>query len=269
MSSSDDTVISGDEAPSLDQKSRLIVFPRESAILSSVLRDPNVKRIGPGIVIAKKNNKTLQEALLQIPHIRFRKARDIPKGDGRKLKPFAEKTYAIIQYSFKGVSPQQKKKVQRLFVNTPCIRLRPGVILFPYLRARQKNRYYILKDGSTLMSSKEFAAEARKAGIKLLRWTKLKLANQAAEEIVEQAFRNNVQTDLEAIEAKLRLLIENIGNQEIETKQLRMQMATYGSRFSKTKLKLKVLKDIWEFDSDKELKRVYNVLLRARRKLHE
>ncbi|MDF1539738.1 MAG: hypothetical protein P1Q69_12630, partial [Candidatus Thorarchaeota archaeon] len=162
MSTFGKPLVSSDLSPSLDQKSRLIVFPRDVIIPVNIAQAKGVQKVGAGLFIAQSNTQVLRESLGHIPQIRFRKARDIPKGDARKMKPFAERTYAIIHYSFKGVTPQQKKRVQRLFLQAPCIRLRPGIILFPYLRSRQRSRYYEMKDGTILMDSKTFAAETSK-----------------------------------------------------------------------------------------------------------
>ncbi len=262
-------LVSSDLSPSLDQKSRLIVFPRDVPIPINIAQAKGVQKVGAGLFIAQSNTQVLRDSLGSIPQIRFKKARDIPKGDARKMKPFAERTYAIVRYSFRGVTPQQKKRVQRLFFQAPCIRLRPGVILFPYLRSRQRSRYYVMKDGTTLMDSKTFASETSRIGVPISRWSRLKLTNEDAEQYIHQSFKKTVETDLGALEKKLKILLERLGKGEDDLRKLKNESNNLVAQHKKMKRNLEVLKAVWEYDANKDLKRTYNMILRVQRKLRE
>ncbi|MDF1540943.1 MAG: hypothetical protein P1Q69_18755, partial [Candidatus Thorarchaeota archaeon] len=59
------------------------------------------------------------------------------------------------------------------------------------------------------------------------------------------------------------------GTEEGDPKKLKNESNNLAAQHKKIKRNMEVLKAVWEFNADKELKRTYNMILRVKRKLEE
>lgn len=201
--------------------------------------------------------------------MRFRKAREMPKGDSRKKVPYQEPMYSIVVFSFEKPTQQQKKKMQRIIHRTPCIRLRPGVILLPHMRAKEKARYFTQENGTSLFDSNEFAKEARSVGAHVKRWARLRLVNKQGESLIQEAYKRMIEHEVGSIESKLKAIEPHIKETSISTKKLREQYSNQSRKLKQLRNRHKILRALWHYDEEKQLKRVYNFMLRTRRKIQE
>lgn len=248
-------------------ETRLVILPQKTLFRLNGSKFEDTRRIVRGVFLIKRRHRKIREALSEVQHIRFKRAKDIPKGDSRKLKPFEERTFAVVTYSFGGASEQQKKKMQRLLLRAPCIRVRPGVLIFPNLRSKEKARYY--SNAGDILDSKKLAREAHLIGARVNRWTRLRLANREAEEYIDASFNEMLKLDLDSFEKKLKHLSQEMDDPSISQKSLRLHLNVLAAKFIKLKRKYGILKAIWQYDSQKELKRVYNRMLKTRRKYQD
>ncbi len=253
----------------LDQTSRLIIIPREGVNQKSVPKVQDIRKAGSGVYIVEKKKRKLIEFFEGIPHIRFRKAREIPKGDSRRKVPFEERNYSIVVFSFEKPTQQQKKKIQRIIQKTPCIRLRPGVILLPHLRAKERSRYFSTEEGKDLLDSNSFAKEAKNVGAMVRRWTRLKLINKQGEELIQKAYTKMIEHEVQSIERKLKDLEPRVKDPLITTKKIREAYSIQSRKLKQLRHRHRILYSLWAYEEDKEIKRVYNYMLRVRRKIQE
>jgi hypothetical protein len=257
------------KASALDQRGRLIILPRTFGPKPGLTRLDDVKRVGAGVYIAARRRKALVDILENTPHIRFRRAREIPKGDSRKKAPFTDRIYTVVLYSFEKPTPQQKKTLQRLILKTPCIKLRPGVLLLPHLRAKEKARYYSSHGGVELLDSKSFANETVALGAKVRRWTRLRLINQQGEELIQQSYSAMVAQEVASIDLKLKSIVEELRNDSPDLRKIKSEYTAVSRRLKRLRHRHKILHALWQYEAEKELKRVYNSMLRVRRTIHE
>lgn len=267
-----DSEVSEDQrlkAAALDQRGRLIILPRTVGPKAALTKLDDVKRVGAGVYIASKRRKVLVSVLENTPHIRFRRAREIPKGDSRKKAPFTDRIYTVVLYSFEKPTPQQKKSLQRLILKTPCIKLRPGVLLLPHLRAKEKARYYSSHGGVELLDSNSFANETVALGAKVRRWTRLRLINQQGEELIQQAYSAMVAQEVTSIDLKLKSIAGELKNGSSDLKKLKSEYTAVSRRLKRLRHRHKILHALWQYEAEKELKRVYNSMLKVRRAIQE
>ncbi len=259
----------GVSQPQLDQNSRLIVIPKGIKVEKGKLSITGIEKVTHGIYIVQKKRRNVIETLEHIQHIRFRKARDIPKSDSRKKLPFQERIYSLVSYSIKQPTPQQKKKLQRIIYRTACVRLAPGIFVSPHLRAKEKQRYFTEKDGITLYDSAAFAREISNLGAETRRWTRLMLVNKSGEDLIHNAFLMMMQKEIESINQRMRTIEEKSKEIDASKKKLLESLKAVRAHFNHLKLKHNILRAIWYYDYEKELKRTYNQMLRIRRKIRE
>lgn len=271
FSLSDSEVFDGQRIQSLrlDQRSRLIVLPRKDSSLKDIPQMPELRKVGLGIFLVETRKRRIIEFLEDIPHIRFRKAREIPKGDQRKKAPFQERIYSIAVFSFEKPTQQQKKRMQRIIQRTACVRLRPGVFLFPHLRTKEKARYFLSSEGVELLDSNGFAREAKSLGASIKRWSRLRLVNKQGEDLVHQAYKRMIHHEAHSIETKLKKIQIRLKDASTSSKKLREQYTLQSRKFRLLRFRYRILKALWDFDEDKELKRVYNFMLKVRRKIQD
>ncbi len=257
------------KASALDQRGRLIILPRTVDARVALSKLADVKKVGSGVYITTRRRKALVDILENTPHIRFRRAREIPKGDSRKKAPFTDRIYTVVLYSFEKPTPQQKKTLQRLILKTPCIKLRPGVLLLPHLRAKEKARYYSSHGGVELLDSNSFANETVALGAKVRRWTRLRLINQQGEELIQQAYSAMVAQEVTSIDLKLKSIVGELKNSTSDLKKLKSEYTVVSRKLKRLRHRHKILHALWQYEAEKELKRIYNSMLKVRRAIQE
>lgn len=269
MSSSEDTLNQDKEIPRFNVNARLIVIPSGIRSEFNYSKYLDVKRIIPGVFLARKANKKLREKLTEFQHLRFMKAKEIPKSDSRRLIPFQERIFTIVVYSFDKASAQQKKGIQRLLVKAPSIRIRPGVLLFPQLRSKERARYYSDSQNGEILDSKLFYEQTKLIGAKVIRWTRLRPANKITIDHINQSFDKMMRHDIEIFDEKINQIKLMIGDPSVSTISLKQQHKSLTTRYRKMKLKYATMKAIWQYDSEKHWKRIYNRLLKIRREIDD
>jgi len=249
--------------------SRLVVLlgsPEGIKGVSKKLRGLHgVKKIRKGLFIISEPISSHDETLHSRPYITFTKTREIPSHRRKSDDDSPNRVYTLVSFSFENPTAQQKKRVERLLRKTTGIRLRPGVILFPLLRSRESRQILGSGEERQLLSSIEFSRLIHASGGTTVRWSRLKVTIPSGINLIEKAVEKTQLRDLNALEETIRALRERIKDRSVSISQLKKNYTTLARRFRELKLKWELAKKLWFYDSEKSLKRTYNMLLSVRR----
>lgn len=208
----------------------------------------------------------IHEAILESQkRVSFIKTREIPTVRTKLEDPYTERAYSLVSFSYNNPTAQQKKYVERLLRKTTGIRLRPGVILFPLLRSKEQRRILGSEDERVLIDSIDFSKMIRENGGKALRWSRLKIINCEGSSHVRHAVERTLHTDLSALEEKIRSLREHCKDPATPIGKLKKNYTVLSRNFRRLKTKWMLAKKLWFYDSEKALKRTYNMLISTRR----
>ncbi|MDH4212391.1 MAG: hypothetical protein OEV85_00565 [Candidatus Thorarchaeota archaeon] len=233
-------------------------------ISKKLMQYDDLVRVGKGLFIAGSNVGIYTDILQSLPSLTFIRTREILGIKARLDDPHAYRAYSIVSYSFNSPTPGQKKRVERLLRRSIGVRLRPGVLLFPVLRARERRKILDYEKGHSLLDSKEFSNQLKSMGAQTMRWSRLRLADHLDSVQIKEAIERTLNRDLLSIESKLQELRELSKNPLIPTDALRKQSAAVLRRYRTLKFKWKLAKTLWFFDAEKSLKRIYNLGLNTK-----
>jgi tRNA U38,U39,U40 pseudouridine synthase TruA len=200
-------------------------------------------------------------------HIALRKARSIPKVREARKSDAQARTYALVTYRFKNPTAQQKKTVERLKRRAIAARLRPSVLLFPHIRAGESRKRFGQDKKRPPLGSRDFAQSLSRRGAEVWRWTRLRLANQTGQGLINRAIESTISSDIDSLESKIRTLRTDLGNDDASTKKLRTRLADLRRRYKDLKMISTVVKNIWGHNADERVRRLYDLLLVARRRI--
>ena len=226
---------------------------------------PDVERLRRGLFIVHGYSKIHSLTLEGQPAISFTKTREIPSFRKKVEDVYSNRVYAIVSFSFKNPTAKQKKRVERLIRKTTGVRLRPGVILFPIFRAKERRRIIGLEDDKALIDSKEFSVLIREIGGNSIRWSRLRIMNSNGSHHVRQAVENTFVRDKHALEEKIRNLRERVKDTTVPIRQLQKTYTLLSRNFRELKTKWILAEKLWFYDAEKALKRIYNLLINTRR----
>ncbi len=254
------------EDPSLGRDSLLVVVPRLEKEFSVEARQiSGAKRLMRGLYRVRGNDPQVTKLLSQYPHVSFRRVRDVPRV--RELSPedSSEHTYTIVAYRFANSTSQQKKMAQRLTRRTPSVRLRRGALLFPHLRMKDKNRYYKPNGKIQLFTAKVFVERMDLLGAQVIRFSRLRITGEYSNEIVNGAIDAMVEHELGSVEKRIRQLLNAVENPSASSKKIKDRYSEISRRLKVLRASFEIVQDVWHHDTEKSLKRTYNLLLRLRR----
>jgi hypothetical protein len=216
-------------------------------------------RIGKGLFIASSTAGAYSDILQSLPTLSFIRTREIPGIKTRLDDPHAYRTYSIVSYRFNNPTAGQKKGVERLLRRSVGIRLRPGILLFPVLRAKERRKLLDYENGHSILDSKEFNSRLKSMGAYSMRWSRLRLVDPLDSTQIKEAIARTMNRDLSSIESKLHEIRELNKNPLTSTATLRKQSAAALRRYRRLKFKWTLAKTIWHYDTEKSLKRIYNL----------
>ena len=216
-------------------------------------------RVGKGLFIAGSNMGPYTDILQSIPTLSFIRTREIPRRKDRLDDPHAFRAYSIVTYNFNSPTAKQKKRVERLIRRSAGIRLRPGILLFPVLRSRERRRVLSEEKEHSLLDSKEFNHQLELMGASSMRWSRLKLVDPLDAAQIKEAIERTITRDLLSIESRLHKLRELSKNPQVPIDNLRERSAAALRRYRILKFKWTLAKTLWYYDAEKALKRVYNL----------
>jgi hypothetical protein len=252
----------------LRRNSRIIVLLGSPEGLKGVSRKlsslEGVSRIRRGLFIVQENSENHDAQILSYPFVSFTRTREIPT-IREKMNADSNRVYALVSFSYNNPTAQQKKYVERLFRKTTGIRLRPGVILFPLLRSKERRRIIGSKDESLLIDSTEFTRLVRINGGTALRWSRLRVINLDGVSYIKKAIQNTLSRDLVQLEKKTRTLRKSLKDSNVAIAQLKRNYTLLSRSFRELRTKWMLAKKLWLYDSEKALKRTYNMLINTRR----
>jgi hypothetical protein len=248
--------------------SRLVVLlgSREGirGVSKKLRQYPDLVRVGKGLFINSSAVGDCTDILQSLPTLSFIRTREIPGIKARLDDPHAFRTYSIVSYSFNNPTAGQKKSVERLLRRSVGIRLRPGILLFPVLRAKERRKILDFEKGHSMLDSKEFNTQLKSMGACSIRWSRLRLADPLDSIQIKDAIERTMNRDLLSIESKLHEIRELSKNPLISTETLRKQSAVVLRRYRKLKFKWTLAKTLWHYDTEKSLKRIYNLGLNTK-----
>jgi len=248
--------------------SRLVVLLGSKEGIKSVSKKlrqyDDFVRVGKGLFIAGSTIGVYTDILQSLPTVSFIRTREIPGIKARLDDPHAYRAYSVVSYSFNNPTPGQKKRVERLLRRSMGIRLRPGILLFPVLRARERRKILDYEKGHSLIDSKEFNNQLKSMGAQSMRWSRLRLAESLDSVQIKDAIERTLNRDLLSIESKLLELRELSKSPSTSTDTLRKQSLAVLRRYRKLKFKWTLAKTLWYYDAEKSLKRVYNLGLNTK-----
>ncbi len=243
----------------------MVILPKRHKINPKLLEEEEISRVGNGIYLISQGTPHIKHLLAEISHFRFRRVRDIPPVRSRDPEVRAKKVFAIVWYQFAAPTAGQKKRVQRIIHRAPCIRLRPGVLLFPHLRSKDRERYLKKNKERSVLGSKEFSVVLEEIGSTVIRWTRLQLVNQASNELLYASLEKMSKSEIGSLEAKIRTLKEAAMKGERNPKRLKERYSELSTIYRNLRSKYEVVRLVWDVDLRRELKRTYNLMLRTKR----
>jgi hypothetical protein len=190
----------------------------------------NMDRVARGVFLIHGPIYGHQSMLQDLPAISFQKAREIPSVSDRGEEADGRRVFAVVSYRFNHPTATQKKRVERLVRKSTSIRLRPGTLLFPVLKSKDKRR--LIEGNQT---------EVRDAIVRTL------LQDISYIEKLAKDLRGQAKTP----DAQIRIL--------------KKRNSTLFRRYRELKIKWSLAKKIWNYDAAKPLARAYNMVIAARR----
>lgn len=225
----------------------------------------SVEKLRRGLFIVRGYSENHARILEFQPLISFIKTREIPLSRSKTEDVYSSRVYSIVSFTYKNPTAQQKKRVERLIRKTTGVRIRPGVILFPLFRSKEQRRIIGSEESRSLIDSREFSSIIREIGGNSIRWTRLKIVNSEDSRHVRQAVESTFSRDLHALEEKIRKLREQSKDATIPIQQLKRSYTVQSHSFQELKTKWMLAKKLWFYDSEKALRRIYNMLVNTRR----
>jgi hypothetical protein len=228
-----------------------------------------VQKIRRGLFIISSYSSAHTAEIESLERISFIKSREIPSIRTKTDDIYSTRVFSIVAFSLKTPTAKQKKRIERLVRKSVGVRLRPGVILFPLLRSKERKRLADSDDKKPLLDSIRFKQLLSEMGANTFRWSRLRLLNPDSSSLILTSIEQNLIKDLQAIETKIRVLRDLNQNPEIATIQLKRKYTVLSGRFKETKTKWMFARKLWSFDAVKQLKRTYNLLIGTRRAIME
>ncbi|MBD3407624.1 MAG: hypothetical protein GF411_16020 [Candidatus Lokiarchaeota archaeon] len=204
-----------------------------------------------------------------IPHIALKRTKEIPSIKITKTEDLLKRTYTLVVYNFRNPTAQQKKRTQRLIRRSPCIRIRPGVLLFPHLKSKEMIRIYKSKNKAQLYTAQEFASKMVEFGANVARWGKLKLSGPRSQSLVERILEDMIKTETDMLIDKFKKLKKDIDNPLITPKRLKARYQSLSTRYNQRKATCEIIRAVWKYSCEKQLRKVYNIMLLTRRAISE
>ncbi|MGD9380921.1 MAG: hypothetical protein PVI03_00590, partial [Candidatus Thorarchaeota archaeon] len=223
----------------------------------------NMVRVGRGVFLLYGQIAKDQFNFQDLPTISFRKAREIPSASDCGVEAASRRAYAIVSYRFKSPTAIQKKRVERLVRKSASIRLRPGVLLFPVLKSREKRRLLESDEKHVLMDSRRISEELRSLGAEVSRWSRLRLVGHLSE--ILDAIARTLSYDFSSFEVLAKDLRAQTKGSEAQVKTLKKRYSVLSKRYNELKFKWGRAGKIWNYDATKFLTRAYNMMLNVRR----
>ncbi|MFW9862763.1 MAG: hypothetical protein ACFFEX_05600 [Candidatus Thorarchaeota archaeon] len=250
-------------------QSRLIVVMGKSQTLREYMKKLNslgkMVRVGRGLFLLHGQITKEQSILQDLPAISFQKTREIPSASERGEEAISRRVYAVVSYRFKDPTAGQKKRVERLVRKSASIRLRPGVLLFPVLRLKDRRRLLQSDEPNRFADSKKISEELRILGAEVSRWSRLRLVGKQS--IVEEAVIRTLSHDISSFEILAKDLRAQAKDPNAQVKVLKKRYSILSRRYSELKIKWSLARKIWNYDATKMITRSYNLMIAARRSI--
>lgn len=230
-------------------------------------RVEGIRTLARGVYLAKMESQPVRDIVLNRRHISFRKTKRIPRVKDSGPNESENRTYMVVAYSYDSPSAQQRQQTQRLIRRSPCVRLRPGVLLFPHLRSKESVRYYRSDTSHPLYDARTFVTKMKENGASVRRWTHLRLVEDYSEELVGRAIERMVSREMSSIEMRLARLRDAAAKPGVSVKKLKERYTVMARRFRILRINFMAVQSIWHHDTERELRRTYNILLRVKREI--
>ena len=259
--------------PELKSDSRIVVLlgSREGIKESSrrLSKCTGVQKVRRGMFIISGYSSIHATEIQTLERISLVKSREIPSIRVRTDDIYFNRAFSIVAFSLKSPTAKQKKRIERLVKKSIGIRIRPGVILFPLFRSKEQKRLSTSDDEKPLLDSIRFKQLLSEMGANTFRWSRLRMVNQEDSTLFATTLERNLTKDLLAIETKIRALRDLNKNPEISIKLLKKRYTVLSGRFRETKTKWMLARKLWSYDAEKQLRRVYNLMIGTRRAIIE
>jgi hypothetical protein len=135
------------------------------------------------------------------------------------------------------------------------------------LRAKEFARYYGQETKHSLYNAKTFVVKMTENGAVVRRWSRLKLVESNSEELVGPAIDRMVSREMSSIESRLAKLRDVTVRPGVSIRKLKERYTVLARRFRVLKANFLVVQSIWHHDTEKQLRRTYNILLRVKREI--
>jgi hypothetical protein len=220
-------------------------------------------RVGRGAFLIHGQTSIENSPLQNLPTIVFKKAREIPSVNERGEEARRRRVYSVVSYRFMNPTAIQKKRVERLVRRSSSVRLRPGVLLFPVLRSKERRRLLESDEKHVLMDSRRLSEEIRGLGAEVFRWSRLKTDGHLSE--IQNAVARTLSHDFTSFETLAKDLRNQAKEPGAQFKTLKKRYGILSKRYGELKFKWSRASKIWSYDTTQLLTRGYNMMLSVRR----
>lgn len=249
----------------------VLLVSRESLKQASkrISQIPGIQRVGRGVFRYTRSYPKLCTSHELPRHIALRKTRTIPTMREAALSEVQIRTYALVTYRFKNPTAKQKKVVERLKRRAVAARLRPSVLLFPHIRAGESRKRFGLDSERPPLGSRDFSQILSQMGAKVERWTRLRLATHSSYSLFRDVVESTISSDINGLEAKIRALRDEARSRDASTRRLKTIYTDLRRRLKDLMMISSVIRHVWGYRSEARVRRLYDLLLAARRVIAE
>jgi hypothetical protein len=226
-----------------------------------------IRSLAKGVFLAKMESLPVRDLVQSVCHISLKKTKRIPRVKDSGPGEPENRTYTVVAYSYDSPSAQQKKQTQRLVRRSPCVRLRPGVLLFPHLRSKESLHYYRQDTTHPLYDARTFVDKMKENGAMVRRWSRVRLADENSEDLVGRAIERMVSREMASIESRLVRLRDATATPGVTVRKLKERYTVMARRFRILKANFMAVQSIWHHDTERQLRRTYNILLKVKREI--
>jgi hypothetical protein len=104
-------------------------------------------------------------------------------------------------------------------------------------------------------------------GATVRRWSRVRLADENSEELVGRAIERMVSREMASIESRLVRLRDATATPGVPVRKLKERYTVMARRFRILKANFMAVQSIWHHDTERQLRRTYNILLKVKREI--
>ncbi|MEM4735744.1 MAG: hypothetical protein QXS20_08540 [Candidatus Thorarchaeota archaeon] len=262
---------SGEMTPSPEVRPTLVLVlcGRQAEISRTIQSVEGIERLAPGIYRTRTVRGQPMSEIAEHRCMIFRRVRRVPKLNERDAEAIDRRTCTLVAYRLTDTSSRQKKKMMRLIARTPSVRVRPGVLIYPYLRKKDLERLSLTGNDPQLYSSVQLAKHLRELGADVMMISRLRTVDESSLSLLDETIDTMIERELTSVDNRARQMLDALQCGSQDPRVMRRKYADLRHRFAQLRRGYELIGEVWHHDAGRRIKRSYNLILRVRRLIDE